>query len=153
MVVYLDADGMPFRDVVTDCARRFSVTVVAVTDRAHEIAPEEHLVHVTVDSGRDAVDFAIVNRVRKGDVVVTQDLGLASLVLHKGAVVISPRGHLYREKSMDRQLYVRWLHRKIRAAGGKVRGPRRLSHVERDRFRRLLEKTMAATHRRNDEPV
>src|SRR4030042_1744194 len=91
--IYLDADGAPWRDLVIERARWHGVTVVMVADYSHALAPGHGVEQVMVDEGRDAADFAIINRVEEGDLGLTQDAGLASLILPKGAADISPTGY------------------------------------------------------------
>lgn len=151
MKIFIDADGAPWRDLVVERGRRHGVTVVIVADYSHDIPPEEGVERVVVDRGADAADFAIVNRVHAGDLVITQDVGLASLVLPQGATVISPRGYEFIEGSMEGRLARRWLHGRIRKAGGRVTGPPPLSEDDRDRFLMLLDKKLIASMRRADE--
>ncbi len=151
MKIYLDADGAPWRDLVIERANRHGVTVVVVADYSHVLSLGNGAERVVVDDGRDAADFAIVNRVQEGDLVITQDVGLASLILPKGAAVISPRGFEFIEDSMGVRLTRRWLHSKIRMAGGKIKGPPPLSQDDRDRFLALLERRIIASTRRVDE--
>ncbi|MBW2038796.1 MAG: DUF188 domain-containing protein [Deltaproteobacteria bacterium] len=151
MKIYLDADGAPWRDMVIERACRYGVIVVIVCDYSHYIPLEEGVERVMVDEGRDAADFAILNRVQEGDLVITQDVGLTSLILPKGAAVISPRGYEFSEGSMEGHLALRWLHRKIRLAGGRIRGPKSFSQDDRIRFLSLLERKIIALTRRADE--
>ncbi len=151
MKIYLDADGTPYRDLTIERAKRHGVTVVVVTDYSHHVPPEEGVERVVVDEGRDAADFAILNRVQEGDLVITQDVGLTSLILPKGAAVISPRGYEFSEGSMEGRLALRWLHRKIRLAGGRIRGPKPFSQDDRARFLSLLERKIISLARRADE--
>lgn len=151
MKIYLDADGAPWRDLVSEQAERYGVAVVVVADYSHYTPPEKGVERVMVDGGRDAADFAIVNRVQEGDLVITLDVGLASLVLPKGATVISPRGYEFNEGSMERRLAFRWLQHKIRIAGGRTRGPKPFSEDDRTRFLALLEKKIIELTRRADE--
>jgi len=148
--IYVDADGIPYRDIVLERAKRHGITVVVVTDYSHYIPPEKGVIRVVVEEGQDSVDFAIVNQVQEGDLVITQDVGLASLILPKKAVVISPRGYEFTENSISRRLTIRWLNRKIRCAGGKVRGPKPFSRDDRKRFLALLERKLIALMRRAD---
>ncbi|OGP52469.1 MAG: hypothetical protein A2Y65_05940, partial [Deltaproteobacteria bacterium RBG_13_52_11] len=99
MKIYLDADGAPWRDLVIERAKRHRVMVVVVADYSHVLSLGNGVEQVMVDDGRDAADFAIVNRVQEGDLVITEDVGLASLILPKGAAVISPRGFEFTEGS------------------------------------------------------
>jgi len=151
MKIYLDADGIPYRGLTIERARLYGVGVVLVTDYSHYIPPENGVEMVLVDEGRDAADFAIVNRVQDGDLVVTQDVGLASLILPKGAAVISPRGYEFTEESIEGQLARRWLAHKIRIAGGRTRGPKAFSEEDRDRFLSLLETKLIMWTRSADE--
>lgn len=151
MKIFLDADGAPWRDLVIERAQRHGVTVVAVADYSHVLSLGNGVEQVVVDDGRDATDFAIINRVHEGDLVITSDAGLASLILPKGAAVISPRGYEFTEGSMGGLLTRRWLHRKIRMAGGRIKGPPPLSHDDKERFLALLERTIVASRRKADE--
>ncbi len=138
--IYLDADGVPWRDLVIERARRQGVEVVVVADYSHAFPDQGGVERVVVDGGRDAADFAIVNRVQEGDMVITEDIGLASLILSKGARAISPRGFEFTEGSMGGRLARRWLHGRIRMAGGRIKGPPPLTRDDRERFLALLER-------------
>jgi uncharacterized protein YaiI (UPF0178 family) len=141
--IYIDADGAPWREVVIEQGKRHGVTVVVVADYSHAFPEEEGVERIVVDGGADAADFAILNRVQQGDLVITQDVGLASLVLPKGAAVISPRGHEFTEDSMQGRLARRWLHGRIRMAGGRIKGPRSFAPADRDQFLSLLERKLS----------
>lgn len=145
--IYIDADGAPWRNLVLEQAKKYGIIVVIVADYSHVFPEHEGVERVAVDGGADAADFAIVNRVQKGDLVITQDVGLASLILPKGAAVISPRGYEFTEDSMAGRLTHRWLHRRIRKAGGRITGPPALSEDDRDRFLVLLNKKIIASIR------
>jgi uncharacterized protein YaiI (UPF0178 family) len=151
MKIYLDADGAPWRDLVIERARGHGVTVVVVADYSHTLSVGKGVEQVVVDDGTDAADFAIVNRVQEGDLVITQDVGLASLVLPKGAAVISPRGYEFRADAIERQLAQRWVGQRIRRAGGRTHGPKPLSADDCARFLTLLERQLANRMRRPDE--
>jgi uncharacterized protein YaiI (UPF0178 family) len=146
MKVYLDADGAPWRDLVIERARRHEVTVVVVADYSHVLSVGDDVEQIVVDDGRDAADYAIVNRVQEGDLVITQDVGLASLIIPKGAVAISPRGFEFTAGSLEGRLIRRWFNGKVRMAGGRIKGPPRFTPEDRDRFLALLEnKIITAT--------
>jgi len=136
---------------VIEQAKRHGVRVVIVADYSHAFPEEEGVEQVVVDGGADAADFAIVNRVQEGDLVITQDVGLASLILPKGAAVISPRGHEFTEGSMEGHLARRWLHGRIRMAGGRTKGPRSFSPEDRGQFLSLLERKISTSKRNSDE--
>ncbi len=120
--ILVDADGCPVVDVVIRCARAFAVPVLLLCDSAHRLA-REGAQTITVDKGADSADFALVNCVRPGDVVVTQDYGLAALCLARRATVLHQNGFVYDEDNIDSLLMARHTAKKIRRGGGRLRGP------------------------------
>ena len=88
--------------------------------------------------GADSADFAIVERLRPGDVVVTQDIGLASMALGRGAAAIGVRGRVYTRQTIDMDLFIRHEEKKVRRAGGRTRGPAAFTGDDRERFKRNL---------------
>ena len=82
MNILIDADGCPVVDLTLQIAKQFSIPVVILCDTSHQIE-REGAQTLVFDKGADSVDFALVNRVKPGDVVVTQDYGLASMCLAK----------------------------------------------------------------------
>lgn len=91
-----------------------------------------------VSVGADSADFAIVERLQAGDVVVTQDIGLASMVLGRDAAAIGVRGRVYDKATIDMQLFIRHEEKKVRRAGGRTRGPAAFTSEDRARFKRNL---------------
>ena len=89
MNILIDADGCPVVDLTLQIAKRFGIPVIILCDTAHQIE-REGAQTLVFDKGADSVDFALVNRVKSGDVVVTQDYGLASMCLAKCAVWNTP---------------------------------------------------------------
>ena len=74
--------------------------------------------------GADSADFALLRRVRPGDIVVTQDYGLAAMCLAKRARVLNQSGFLYTDDNIDALLAARHASAQIRRGGGRVKGPR-----------------------------
>ena len=91
MTILIDADGCPVVDLTLQIARQFGVPVIILCDTAHQIE-REGAQTLVFDKGADSVDFALVNRVKPGDIVVTQDYGLASMCLAKCARVLNQNG-------------------------------------------------------------
>lgn len=100
-----------------------------VIDNAH---------HITVGQGKDSTDLAVVNQTKSGDIVVTQDWGLAALVLGKGAHVISPSGRVFTDANIDFLLEERSLKARYRRAGGRTRGPSARTRRDDQRFEKNL---------------
>jgi uncharacterized protein len=89
-----------------------------------------------------------MNHVKKKDIVITQDIGLASTLLLKGVNVLSPRGVLFEEKDMETALDLRFLSAKARRRGEYGKGPKSFSREDRERFviglKRILSKNNGA---------
>ncbi|ADG83146.1 YaiI/YqxD family protein [Thermincola potens] len=133
--ILVDADSCPVLSEITNIAKKFNIPVILIASIAHfgrEVRPGEDLVYV--DNVSQAVDMEILNRVKRNNIVVTGDYGLASLVLAKEARALSPRGYIYSEASMDRLLVERHLGVKIRRGGGRTKGPKAFTKSDRQRF-------------------
>ena len=94
MNILIDADGCPVVDLTLQIAKRFGISVIILCDTSHQIE-REGAQTLVFDKGSDSVDFALVNRVKPGDVVVTQDYGLASMCLAKCVRVLNQNGLEY----------------------------------------------------------
>ena len=99
MTILIDADGCPVVDLTLQIAKRLGVPVIILCDTAHQIE-REGAQTLVFDKGADSVDFALVNRVKPGDIVVTQDYGLASMCLAKCARVLNQNGLEYTADNM-----------------------------------------------------
>ncbi len=124
MKVLIDADACPVVDIAVSLCRDRGVFCLLVCDTAHQMCRlgAETLV---IDQGADSADFALVNRVSPGDIVVTQDYGLASMCLAKGARVLHQDGWEYTAWNIDALLLQRHEARKFRDAGGRTKGPKK----------------------------
>lgn len=89
-----------------------------------------------VDSDKEAVDLFIMNATKKQDIVVTQDIGLASTLLLKRVTVLSPRGVIFEEESINTALDMRYLSAKARRKGVYGKGPKPYTEEDRQKFRR-----------------
>lgn len=144
--VFVDADACPVTREAIRVARSHRCEVVLVASTSHSLrryAGRPGVEVVEVPSGRDAADFAIVERVRPGDVVVTQDIGLAAMALGRGAHALSVRGRLHSAATIDAELAVRHAQAKLRRAGGRHGGPPAFSDEDRARFAEALERLLA----------
>lgn len=134
--LFIDADACPVTRESIDCARRAGVAVVIAGNstqnlerhiRRDDPRDAEHarrgfwVTTLDVSVGADSADFAIVERLQAGDVVVTQDIGLASMVLGRDAAAIGVRGRVYDKATIDMQLFIRHEEKKVRRAGGRTR--------------------------------
>lgn len=137
MRILVDADGCPVVDIVLRTAKQFGVPVILVCDNAHWMQ-REGAETVTVDRGADSADMALANRLRPGDIAVTQDYGLAALCLARRAMVLHQDGYRYTEENIDSMLLARHTARKIRRGGGRLRGPAPRTKAQNEAFEAAL---------------
>lgn len=141
MKIIIDADASPVKDVAIDLAREFGLEVVLVSSVSHHSnkALPDFVSHVYVDSGADAADYKVVALARDGDVVITQDYGLAALLLPKGCVVVHHMGFEYTDKNIDQMLESRHFSGVIRRGGGRTKGPKPFTASDQVRFSEFFE--------------
>lgn len=142
--ILIDADGCPVVGEIIEAARKFQRDVILICDTSHEMH-REGAETITVSKGPDAVDFVLVNRVKKGDIVVTQDYGLAAMVLAKQGYPIDQNGRIYSEENIDQLLHGRHVAKKIRAGGGRLKGPKKRKPEDNELFKVKLEELMRNT--------
>lgn len=142
MQILLDADGCPVVDIAVRLARQNSIPCLILCDTAH-IIEKTGAVTLILSKGADSVDFALVNRVQKGDIVVTQDYGLAAMCLAKGAISINQDGREYTGENIDALLLARYTAKKIRSAGGRIKGPAKRRAAQDKAFEVKLKNLLA----------
>ena len=143
MQVLIDADGCPVVDITIELCRSCKdVEPIILCDTAHLIQ-RNGIKTITVSKGADSVDFKLVNLIKIGDVVITQDYGLAAMCLAKKARVLRQDGMEYTAKNIDGLLYARYENKKIRMAGGRIKGPSKRKQSDDEHFitklREMLE--------------
>ena len=116
MKIFVDADGCPVVDIAIEIAKEYALEIIVVKNFAH-IIKSSYAEVVSVDIENDSADFYIVNLVSKGDIVITQDYGLAALCISKKAYPISQNGLVYTPFNIDGMLNTRHVHRELRKSG------------------------------------
>lgn len=139
MTIVVDGDACPVKDEIIAIARTHQVPVVLVASIAHAMPERAGVEVVRVDRDPQAADIAIANRARAGDIVVTDDYGLACMVLGRRARVVSFRGGRITEQNIDALMARRHTLQRIRRGGGRHRGPSAFSVNDRSAFRETLE--------------
>lgn len=136
----MDADACPVVRIVEETAKKYGVPVTLLCDTNHVLQSEYSEVNV-IGAGADAVDFALVGLCRKGDLVVTQDYGVAAMALGKGAFCIHQSGRWYTNENIDQMLMERHLSGKARRASKKnhLKGPKKRTGQDDVRFTESLE--------------
>ena len=133
MKVLIDADACPVVDIAVSICKEFHTECILLCDTAHTMH-RDGASTLIFDKGADSVDFALVNRVCTGDLVITQDYGLASMCLAKRARVMHQDGWLYTEYNISGLLEQRHAARRFRAAGGRTKGPSKWTQAQNDGF-------------------
>jgi len=138
MRILIDADGCPVVRIAADCARRYDVPITLVCDSTHLFdLPDAEV--ITVTKGADSADFRLVNLLRPGDIVITQDYGLAAMSLARRAHVLNQNGIRYTDSNIDSMLLARHTSRKLRAAGVRMKGPSKRTREQDEAFLSALE--------------
>jgi uncharacterized protein len=137
MNILVDADACPVKDIIVRIARKHNLKVIMLCDTSHMLNDGYSEV-VVVDKSRDSVDFALVNKINKGDIVISQDYGVAAMSLAKGAKVLNQNGMIYNEGNMDRLLFERHISQKVRRAGGRTSGPGKRTAEDNEKFEKAF---------------
>ena len=139
MKILIDADGCPVVDIAVGAARKSGIECTIICDTAHSIQ-REGAKTIIVDKGADSADFRLVNLVSRGDIVITQDYGLAAMCLSKCAIVINQDGKQYSEENISGLLEFRAVSAKIRRSGGRTKGmSKRTSQQDKDFEKSLID--------------
>ena len=140
MMIFIDADACPVTRIAEETAKRHGIPVTLLCDTNHALTSDYSRIRV-VGSGADAVDIALINLCRWGDIVITQDYGLAALALGKGARAIHPGGMRYTDGNIDGLLMDRHLAKKARRSGKhRLKGPAKRTAEDDRRFAESLER-------------
>lgn len=138
MKVLIDADACPVTDIAVNLCKKYHIDCILLCDTAHEIR-REGAQTLVFDKGADSVDFALVNRACPGDIVITQDYGLASMCLAKGTHILHQDGWAYTEYNITGLMEQRHAAKKHRMAGGRTKGPSKRKSEQDEAFRCALE--------------
>ena len=141
MEIFVDADACPVVRIVEKIAKKYNIAVTLLCDTNHVLNSEYSEV-IVVGAGADAVDYKLISICHKGDIVVSQDYGVAAMALGKGAYAIHQSGKWYTNENIDQMLMERHLHKKERRASRKnhLKGPRKRTDEDDERFEKSFEK-------------
>lgn len=119
--VLVDADGCPVTKIVARVAKEHGIEAYFYCDTNHELNVNYGQV-VRIAPGRDAVDFAMISALKKGDIVITQDYGVAAMALGKQASALHQNGKEYTSENIDQMLFERHMLKKERRSGKRING-------------------------------
>lgn len=142
MRIIIDGDACPqkVREICEEAAKEFGIELITIVDIDHYIVSDYQV--IVVEQGRDSVDYKIVQIFREGDILVTQDYGLASLVLSKASAVIHTSGFFINKNNIDSLLQSRYISERVRKQGGKAKGPSKRTKEQDENFKKCLYKVL-----------
>ena len=139
MQVLIDADGCPVVRIAVEICKAHGIPVTLVCDTSH-IFQQDYAKVITVDKGADSADMRLVNLIDKGDIVITQDYGLAAMCIARKAVCLSQDGLVYDDSNIEALLLSRHISKKIRKSGGRLKGPPKRDKSADIKFRNEFER-------------
>jgi len=143
MQIFVDADACPVVAIVEKIAKEHNVPVTLLCDTNHVLSSAYSEV-VIVGAGADAVDYKVISICHKGDIVVSQDYGVAAMALGKGAYAIHQSGKWYTNDNIDQMLMERHLNKKARRSSHKnhIKGPKKRTEEDNERFAQSFAKML-----------
>ena len=134
--LWIDADAIPniVRDIVVAAAVRLKLEAIFVANKRLYLPESPLLSSVIVNSAPDAADNYIKDNAKKFDLVVTQDIPLAHMLVPLGVVVIDPRGEVFTEDNIGPRISMRNLMEDLRNAGEITGGPKQFGEKEKRAF-------------------
>ncbi|HHZ01656.1 MAG TPA: hypothetical protein GX396_01775 [Tissierellia bacterium] len=151
MRIIIDGDACPqtVKEICEKAAREFGIDLIIVVDIDHYIVSDFQV--IVVEQGRDSVDYKIVQIFKPGDILITQDYGLASLVLGKASAIIHTSGFFINKNNIDTLLQSRYISERIRKQGGKSKGPSKRRREQDESFKKCLYKVLHEEFRKNKQ--
>ena len=139
MRIIIDGDACPSISKIENLAKEYAIEVNIFVDINHFIESDYSKV-IVVDSGFQSVDMYVINQAKAGDIIVSQDYGVAAICLSKKCSVINPKGYIYNESNIERMLEERHLSQKIRRSGGRTSNPKKRTKEDDLRLQCNLQK-------------
>ena len=141
MHIFIDDDACPVVGIVEKTAKKYNLPVTLLCDTNH-ILYSDYSEVIVVGAGADAVDYKLISICHKGDIVVSQDYGVAAMALGKGAYAIHQSGKWYTNDNIDQMLMERHLNKKARRGSHKnhLKGPGKRTEEDDVRFAKSFER-------------
>ena len=148
MEIWVDADACPgvIREIIAKAAHKRAISATFVANHSFSLPNSPYVRLYQVPSGFDEADKEIERRANEGDLVITSDIPLASDVLRKAAVVLTPRGERYSENNIKQRLQMRDFMETMRSSGEHTGGPSALSLTDRKNFSDQLDRLLTRTN-------
>lgn len=139
MKILIDGDSCPVIDITQKIAYEYELELITFSDYNHNLTLN-YGQSIKVDQSFQSVDMEILNRCDSDDIVITDDYGLASLILGKKAYPISSKGYIYTEQNIEHLLMMRHINKKIRKSGKKHTTIKKRTEQDDERFEKNLIK-------------
>lgn len=137
MKILVDGDACPVKSIIEEVAKEKSIKTNMYFDYSHFYESNYSTV-IVVPEGTDSVDYKIIEDVKVNDLVITNDYGLASLVLGKKAKVLTPNGLVLNDLNIDLFLHTRAMSQKMRNSGLRTKGPKKRTNSNNEDFKKIL---------------
>ena len=138
MTLFIDADACPVIKIALSEALKRKIHTFIVCDNTHSADKYPEAKCIICDKGDDSVDFVIANRINPGDIVITQDYGVAAMALAKNCMALNQNGLIFTENNIDSLLFSRHIGKKLRNSGYKTKGPSKRTKEDDEAFRKSL---------------
>lgn len=150
MKIWVDADACPavIKEILFKAANRTRIALTLVANQPLKTPPSRFISAITVRKGFDEADNEIVRRVEESDLVITHDIPLASDIIDKGAMALSPRGELFTVDNIKQRLNMRDFLDTMRSSGIQTGGPPPLSQSDRQAFANNLDRILTKAMQR-----
>ena len=151
MQIFVDADACPVVDIVETIAEKYNIKTTLLCDTNHVLYSDYSEV-IVVGAGADAVDYKLISLCHRGDIVVSQDYGVAAMALGKAAYAIHQSGRWYTDENIDRMLMERHLNKKAGRSSHKnhIKGPKKRTEEDDERFAQSFEKMILMAKSKED---
>ena len=151
MQIFVDADACPVVDIIEKIAEKYNIKTTLLCDTNHVLYSDYSEV-IVVGAGADAVDYKLISLCHRGDIVVSQDYGVAAMALGKAAYAIHQSGRWYTDENIDRMLMERHFNKKARRSSHKnhIKGPKKRTEEDDERFAQSFEKMILMAKSKED---
>ncbi|MGN7476436.1 YaiI/YqxD family protein [Solibacillus silvestris] len=150
----IDADACPVVDLALFVSSQYEIRPILFCDTSHRIE-RDNVKTIIVDKGPDSVDFKLLSKLKRGDLVITGDYGLAAMCIAKGGIVVNHHGKELTSDNIDQLLAIRYESAKIRRAGGRTKGPKKRTEennlVFERKFRQICERAILLKEEKEHE--
>lgn len=148
--LWVDADALPkiLREIILRASDRYQLDITFVANQPIGIRTSTRIQFLQVLAGADQADQEIVDRMQSNDIVITQDIPLAALVIEKGGIALHPRGEVFTVSNIKARLHLRDFMDTLRGAGVQTGGPPPISERDKREFSSSLDQTILKQKRK-----